>query len=99
MMPGKNSVSALRKKRGGAILAAPNSEIETAPVLDKPAAKPAPANNTRVGGRPTKPKAEKRSYKIVLSLTESEGAAISQKAGIAGDATYLYSRLKELGEI
>lgn len=98
-MPEKNNVGALRKKKTGAILTTSDNAVQSAPVMDKPAVKPAPANNTRVGGRPTKPKAEKRSYKIVLSVTESEGAKISQKAGIAGDATYLYARLKELGEI
>jgi hypothetical protein len=98
-MPEKNNVGALRKKKAGAILTTSDNEVKSASMMDKPTVKPAPANNARIGGRPTKPKAEKRSYKIVLSLTESEGAKISQKAGIAGDATYLYARLKELGEI
>ncbi len=92
-MPSKNDLSALKgNTRKPVILPSnniePMSEAETRPVMPK-----------RTGGRPTKPKSEKRSYKVVLSLTEAEGKALSEKAGLAGDATYLYARLKELGEI
>jgi len=98
-MPGKNNVSELRKKKEGAILTPDIDEVKK-PSLPEKVAKPAPANNSKgVGGRPAKPKTEKRSYKVVLSLTEAEGRVLSEKAGLAGDATYLYAKLKELGEL
>ena len=50
-------------------------------------------------GRPPKQKAEKRSYKVTLSLTPSEGAKLTEQSGLAGEATYLYAKLKELNII
>ena len=50
-------------------------------------------------GRRAKPEGEKRSYRVLLSLTPAEGARLSEKAGLAGDATYLYAKLKEHGII
>lgn len=49
------------------------------------------------GGRPAKPVAEKRNYKVVLSLTPAEGKTLREKAGLVKDATYLYAALKEAG--
>ncbi|MEM9880137.1 MAG: hypothetical protein AAF862_12760 [Pseudomonadota bacterium] len=56
-----------------------------------------PITGKAVGGRPKKAPEEKRDYKITLSLTQAEGEKISSKAGLAGDATYLYAMLKEQG--
>lgn len=91
-MPSKNDLSALKSAtQKPVILPSDNTPhiLETKPKVK------ASARN-RVGGRPAKPKAEKRSYKVVLSLTEAEGEKLSGKAGLAGDATYLYAKLKEL---
>jgi len=94
-MPSKNDLSALKAATKKPLVLPSNDK-------DKPeevAAEPDAAERKRVGGRPAKPKTEKRSYKVVLSLTEAEGQALSEKAGLAGDATYLYARLRELGVI
>lgn len=45
----------------------------------------------------TKPPEEKRSHKILLSLTEGEGAKIKEKAGMVPIATYLVALLREQG--
>ena len=94
-MPSKNDLSAIKTAtQKPAVL--PSNDV---PPVRKVEVKPAPPLSRGVGGRPAIPKAEKRSYKVVLSMTESEGRALSKKAGLAGDATYLYAKLKELGEI
>jgi len=92
-MPSKNDLSALKKSTDKpAIL-----PVSSTPLPER-VTKPAPVNQSkRVGGRPPKSKSEKRSYKVVVSLTEDEGRALSEKAGLAGDATYLYAKLKEAG--
>ena len=94
-MPSKNDLSAL-KKTARKPLVLPSNDGES---VAEGAEKPAPPMRKRVGGRPAKSKAEKRTYKVVLSLTEAEGKALSNKAGLAGDATYLYAQLKEIGVI
>lgn len=92
-MPSKNDLTALKSAtQKPVILPADNM-----PRAMEARAKSAPKN--RVGGRPAKPKAEKRSYKVVISLTEAEGQRLSGKAGLAGDATYLYAKLKEFNII
>ncbi|MBL4808235.1 MAG: hypothetical protein JKY31_13270, partial [Rhodobacteraceae bacterium] len=58
---------------------------------------PAPKAKASRVGRPAKEKAAKRSYKITLSLTPEEGQKIADKSGLAGDATYLYDQLKNIG--
>lgn len=94
-MPSKNDLSALKKSTDK-----PAILPEEVKPMQKAAVKPAPANQSKgVGGRPAKPKDEKRSYKVVLSLTETEGQELSQQAGLAGDATFLYAKLKDLGVI
>lgn len=50
-------------------------------------------------GRKTGPKpkapSEKRSHRVMLSLTPSEAATLKQKAGLAGEATVIMAFLKE----
>jgi hypothetical protein len=48
-------------------------------------------------GRPPKAPSEKRDHKITVSLTSAEGAKIKAKAGLAGEATYLYDLLLRAG--
>lgn len=48
-------------------------------------------------GRPKKNPDLKRNYKVTVSLTQAEGAMIREKAGLASDATYLYSMLEKAG--
>ena len=94
-MPSKNDLSGLKAASTKPTVLPSNDAQPVERVDVKPARRPAKG----VGGRPAKSKAEKRSYKVVLSLTEAEGKTLSDKAGLAGDATYLYARLKDLGEI
>ena len=90
-MPSKNNLPALKRSSDKApILPADNDTRPPMPELPK-------AANTGTPGRPAKPKAEKRSHKVQLSLTPSEGAKLAEKAGLAGEATYLYAKLKEMG--
>lgn len=57
------------------------------------ALKTTPTKASRVG----KPPKEKRSYKTLLSLTEAEGKAVEEKAGMVPVATYLVAKLREAG--
>lgn len=90
-MPSKNNLSALKPSgRQAAILPkAGDKSVKTS----------AEASIPKQYGRPKKVAAEKRSYKITLSLTPIEGAAVAKKAGLAGEATYLYAMLKQHGII
>ena len=82
-MPSKNDLSALK------------SEPDTPAILpDKPAVT---RLTKKAVGRPKKKPAEKRDYKITLSLTQAEGKKIAAKAGLAGEATYLYAMLEKAG--
>lgn len=91
-MPSKNDLSALKGATKKPIILPSNN---TPPVTDV-----LPTTSKGQGaGRPPKAKAEKRSYKVTLSLTQSEGAKLAEKSGLAGEATYLYAKLKELNII
>lgn len=85
-MPQKNSLSALKKATAPPILPA---QADT-----NASAKPA---DRSIGGRPPLPPSEKRSQKVQISLTPSEKAKLKEKAGLAGEATFIYAKLKELG--
>lgn len=89
-MPSKNDLSALKgAAQRPAILPADDGRPMRADRMSSTV-------SGRVG-RPPKPEGEKRSHKVTLSLTPSEGAKISEKAGLAGEATFLYAVLKEAG--
>lgn len=101
-MPSKNSLASIKQP--------PKEQGDYKPVLpantDSGAgegiAEAQPAKTPRARkkiGRPPKEKAEKRDYKITLSLTQEQGRAIKKKAGIAGEATYLYDQLLQAGVI
>lgn len=60
---------------------------------EPPKDKPKPAKGV---GRPIKGKA-KRSHKIMVAMTEEEGAKSRAKAGDLPEATYLYTFLKSNG--
>ncbi|GEM_PF-3475434 len=91
-MLSKNSLAALK---------APKKEDAYQPVLHRvQTASETPSKVKRnTIGRPPKAKAQKRTYKITLSLTPKQGEEISAKAGIAGEATYLYDQLLRAGII
>jgi len=91
-MPSKNDLSALKSASAKPAILPSNDEV----VSKKPTRGPLTGAPIRAG-RPPKAKAEKRSHKITLSLTEAEGAKIAEKAGLAGEATFLYAALKETG--
>ena len=91
-MPSKNDLSALKGATQKPVIL-PSNDL---PPLD--VTKPAKREEQGVG-RPPKQKAEKRSYKVTLSLTPSEGAKLAEQSGLAGEATYLYAKLKEKGII
>ena len=88
-MPSRNDLSALKTGTKKPIL--PTNDGRTTTAAETPQSKPG-----RVG-RPPKGKTEKRSYKITLSLTPAEGEKIAEKAGLAGEATFLYAFLKDSG--
>jgi len=90
-MPSKNDLSALKTSAKKTIL--PENEARTPPAIKAKQ----PAEKTGRIGRPPKEKTEKRSYKITLSLTPAEGQKIAEKAGLAGEATFLYAFLKDSG--
>ncbi len=82
-MPRKNDLSTLK------------TEPETSAILPyKLAVTPL---TKKAVGRPKKKPAEKRDYKITLSLTQAEGKKVAVKAGLAGEATYLYAMLEKAG--
>lgn len=91
-MPSKNDLSALKTSSKKAPILPVSEPVKTA----IPQAKAKTVKTGKVG-KPPKPKDEKRSYKITVSLTESEGAKIAEQAGLAGEATYLYAKLHEIG--
>ncbi len=54
------------------------------------------AGRARTGPKP-KPQSEKRSHRVMLSLTPSEGTISKERAGLAGEATMIMAFLKEHG--
>jgi hypothetical protein len=93
-MPSKNNLSALKQdKKPNPILPARAPELEQ-PTPQKSAPVATPAKQKAIG-RPRKRPEDKRDYKVTLSLTQAEGAKIKDKAGLAGEATYLYDLLKK----
>ena len=92
-MPSKNNLSALKQDKKEKPILPSNNQPEQ---VDTQPAK-APLAGIKPVGRPRKKPAEKRDYKITLSLTKAEGAKIKEKAGLAGEATYLYDLLEKAG--
>lgn len=90
-MPGKNSLSGLKRKPSSSGGVLPESGASN----DR-AAK-GPLTGRKQVGRPRKKPEEKRDYKITLSLTQAEGQKIKEKAGLAGEATLVYAELEKLG--
>jgi len=88
-MPSRNDLSALKTGTKKPILPANDGRTVQASETQ------APKTKTGRVGRPPKGKTEKRSYKVTLSLTPAEGAKIAEKAGLAGEATFLYAHLKD----
>lgn len=90
-MPSKNDLSAFKKPAPKSSILPPANEGQGADHELTPL-----TPRKRIGRPPKKP-SEKRDYKITLSLTRAEGAKISQKSGLAGEATYLYDKLLKAG--
>jgi len=80
-MTKKNSLTAFKKP--------------VAPILPTGEA-PEPNQRGKTGPRP-KPPSEKRSHRVMLSLTPAEAATLKDKAGLAGEATVIMAFLQELG--
>lgn len=82
-MPSKNDLSALKK-------------ADPKPILPNKETKPdVPLAGKKRAGR--KPSTDKRSYKVMLSLTEGQGAKLEEKAGLANSATVVYDHLIKTG--
>jgi hypothetical protein len=88
-MPSKNDLSAIKSSREPIL----STERRQEPARTILSASP----QTERTGRPTLPKSEKRSRKILLSLTPAEADHIARKAGIANQATFIYHFLKDRG--
>ena len=88
-MPSKNDLSSFKSNRDPILSTERRQELartsSSAPV------------QTERQGRPTLPKSEKRSRKILLSLTPAEADHIARKAGIANQATFIYHFLRDRG--
>jgi hypothetical protein len=94
-MPSKNDLSGLKTPERQPILPKAGQANDGAPVVTK-GKKPLTEKPGRAGRKP-KTKAEKRSHKIMLSLTPDEGATVKAKAGLASEATLVYDHLKKTG--
>ena len=95
-MPSKNDLSIFKNKSATTKPILPNKEPKTVP--DAPGAEQAqPAIRTGKVGRPKKAPKEKRNFRVMLSLTQGEGAKLDEKAGLADRATYIYDVLKRAG--
>ena len=93
-MPSKNNLSALKQdKKPNPIL--PSTAPEQA--RSEESAPVAAPSQPKAVGRPRKRPEDRRDYKVTLSLTKAEGAKIKDKAGLAGEATYLYALLEKAG--
>ena len=55
---------------------------------------PPPETRSKTGPKPKAP-SEKRSHRVMLSLTPSEAAILKENAGLAGEATVIMAFLKE----
>lgn len=91
-MPSKNDLSALKTNSTKPTILPVSNTVE--PVIPRTKAKTVTTGKV---GRPRKAKSEKRSYKITLSLTETEGQKIAAQAGLASEATFLYAELQKAG--
>lgn len=87
-MPSKNDLSAFKNAPKQQILPSNDGVVETKP-------KTKPITKKQAVGRP--PVQNKRSYKVVLSLTEGERTKLEKKAGLANNATVLYDHLVKTG--
>ena len=83
-MPSKNDLTALKQGL-------------QEPILPSPVPTTARTRTTSPIGRPPKPKDEKRSYKVTISLTEAQGALVKAKAGLANEAAIIYDHLVKTG--
>ena len=83
-MPSKNDLSALKQPDQKPIL--PSND--RAGDVDKASR---PLTGKKAAGR--KPSKNKRTRKVLLSLTESEGQRLDEIAGLAGGATVIYDHL------
>jgi len=97
-MPSKNDLSAFKaSKQEAPILPVKPAASQEGQGATQTTTKSRAKTKTKTIGRPKKPAAEKRDYKITLSLTQAEGALVREKAGIAADAAYLYQLLERAG--
>jgi|TARA_R110001592_G_C13190379_1_gene752510 hypothetical protein len=94
-MPSKNNLSALKQDRKPKPILPSADQVERGPTTSENLS--AEPTKKKTIGRPRKDPKDKRDYKITLSLTKSEGMTINEKAGLAGEATYLYDLLKKAG--
>ena len=94
-MPSKNNLSALKDKPRKSIL--PIAEVSNdGKLVTTKGGEPLMGRTGQVG-RPPKEKAEKRNYKITLSLTQAQGDRVKTKAGLASEAAIIYDHLEKTG--
>lgn len=81
----KNSITAFKR---------PSTPILPVEREEGQGSAPAPKKRNKTGPKPKVP-SEKRSHRVMLSLTPSEAAILKEKAGLAGEATVVLAFLKE----
>lgn len=91
-MPSKNSLASIKQP--------PKDKSDYVPTLPANAAGEAQADAKHANakkniGRPRLDENQRRDYKITLSITQAQGQKIKNKAGLAGEATYLYDLLEK----
>lgn len=94
-MPSKNNLSALKQDKKLKPILPSTDQVERGQVSSESLSTQLIEKKTI--GRPRKAPKDKRDYKITLSLTKSEGTVVKEKAGLAGEATYLYDLLEKAG--
>ena len=87
-MPSKNDLSGLLNQ---------TNKVGKSPILPPQKTQKTESTWSKKIGRPKKTPSQKRDYKVALSFTTKEGEIIRAKAGLAGDATYIYAFLEEKG--
>ena len=103
-MPGKNNVSQLRRggdqtpKLGGGTKEEPSNNADSDAALNDIAGGATTKNGETKRGRPTT-STEKRTHRITVAFTPSQGEELKGKAGIAGQATFIYHELIKAGVI
>lgn len=87
-MSKRNSVTAFKR---------PERILPTTTPMPEGPEVPSDVQPSQSRGPKPKPKSQKRSHRVLLSLTVEEGMISKKKAGLAGEATAIYAFLHENG--